>query len=75
MNCKVNRRCAFQIASFSHTQYSDVLCDLLIGIFSTLTEAKVLIEQWRKEYNQVQPHSASGYRPPVPEAIIAVILT
>ena len=38
--------------------------------FTTLLEAKVLIEQWRKEYNQVRPHSSlpdlSG---PAPEAI------
>jgi hypothetical protein len=32
-------------------------------------EAKVLIDQWRKEYNQVRPHSCLGYRPPAPEAI------
>jgi transposase InsO family protein len=31
-------------------------------IFTTLTEAKVLIEQWRREYNQVRPHSSLGYR-------------
>ena len=37
-------------------------------IFTTLTEAKVLIEQWRREYNQVRPHSSLGYRPPAPEA-------
>jgi transposase InsO family protein len=36
-------------------------------IFTTLTEAKVLIEQWRREYNQVRPHSSLGYRPPAPE--------
>jgi hypothetical protein len=29
-----------------------------------------LIEQWRREYNPVRPHSALGYRPPVPEAIL-----
>jgi transposase InsO family protein len=40
-------------------------------IFSTLTEAKVLIEQWRKEYNQIRPHSSLGYRPPAPEAMMA----
>jgi len=34
-----------------------------------LLEAKVLIESWRKEYNQVRPHSSLGYRPPAPEAI------
>jgi len=28
-----------------------------------------------REYNQVRPHSALGYRPPAPEAIIPVILT
>ena len=39
-------------------------------VFNTLTEAKVLIEQWRREYNQVRPHSALGYRPPAPEAIL-----
>ncbi len=44
-------------------------------IFTTLTEAKILIEQWRKEYNQVRPHSALRYRPPAPEAIMAVTLT
>jgi len=44
-------------------------------IFYTLTEAKVLIEQWRKEYNQVRPHSSLGYRPPAPEARIPVTLT
>jgi len=44
-------------------------------IFTTLTEAKVLIEQWRREYNQVRPHSSLGYRPPAPEIRIPVILT
>jgi len=44
-------------------------------IFTTLIEAKILIEQWRREYNQVRPHSALGYRPPAPEAIMAKILT
>ena len=39
--------------------------ELLNGeIFETLLEAKVLIEGWRQEYNQVRPHSALGYRPP-----------
>jgi len=38
--------------------------------FSNLTEAKVLIEEWRREYNGVRPHSSLGYRPPAPEAII-----
>ena len=44
-------------------------------IFTTLTEATVLIEQWRREYNQVHPHSSLGYRPPAPEARIPVTLT
>jgi len=34
-------------------------------IFTTLTEAKILIEQWRREYNHFRPHSALGYRPEV----------
>jgi putative transposase len=44
-------------------------------IFTTLKEAKVLIEQWRQEYNQVRPHSALGYRPPAPEAILTGVTT
>ena len=39
-------------------------------VFETLLEAKVLIEQWRMEYNTIRPHSSLGYRPPAPEAII-----
>jgi putative transposase len=41
-------------------------------IFTTLTEAKILIEQWRREYNQIRPHSALGYQPPAPEAILTM---
>jgi putative transposase len=44
-------------------------------IFTTLIEAKVLIADWRKEYNQVRPHSALGYRPPAPEAKMLEIQT
>ena len=44
-------------------------------IFTTLTEARVLIKEWRREYNQIRPHSALAYRPPAPEAIIPVTLT
>jgi len=36
-------------------------------VFDTLWEAKVLVERWRRHYNQVRPHSALGYRPPAPE--------
>lgn len=47
----------------------------LIGrYFTTLTEAKILIEEWRKEYNQVRPHSALNYRPPAPEALLLLTL-
>jgi len=43
--------------------------ELLSGeIFYTVKEAEVLVEMWRKEYNQVRPHSSLGYRPPAPEA-------
>ncbi len=44
--------------------------ELLNGeIFTTLLEAKVLIENWRREYNHIRPHSSLGYRPPAPHAI------
>lgn len=41
-------------------------------IFTTLWEAKVLIESWRREYNEVRPHSSLGYRPPAPRVILPV---
>ena len=40
-------------------------------IFYTLREAQVVIEQWRRHYNRVRPHSALGYRPPAPETTAA----
>ena len=40
-------------------------------IFTTLLEAKVLIENWRREYNTIRPHSSLGYKPPAPEAIMS----
>jgi len=42
-------------------------------IFTTLKEAKVLIEQWRREYNQIRPHSALKYQPPAPEAVLTMV--
>ena len=39
-------------------------------LFTTLKEAKVLISNWRQDYNQFRPHSALGYRPPAPEALL-----
>lgn len=39
-------------------------------IFYTLKEAQILIEQWRRHYNEVRPHSSLGYRPPAPKAVI-----
>jgi len=45
--------------------------ELLNGeIFTTLHEARVLIERWRQHYNTVRPHSSLGYKPPAPEAIL-----
>ena len=44
-------------------------------VFTTLMEAKVLIEKWRQDYNTVRPHSALRYRPPAPEAVLVATLT
>jgi len=37
--------------------------------FYSLREVQVLVEQWRREYNTIRPHSSLGYRPPAPKAI------
>jgi len=44
-------------------------------IFTTLIEAKVLIAEWRKEYNTTRPHSSLHYRPPAPEAVLITTTT
>jgi transposase InsO family protein len=45
--------------------------ELLNGeIFYTLKEAQIVIENWRRHYNTVRPHSSLGYRPPAPEALV-----
>ncbi len=41
--------------------------ELLDGeIFYTFKEGQVLIEGWRRDYNQIRPHSSLGYRPATP---------
>ena len=40
--------------------------------FDTVVESKVLVERRGREYNHIRLHSAMGYRPPVPEAIIPI---
>ncbi|MQY72459.1 MAG: transposase [Dehalococcoidia bacterium] len=49
------------------------VCPVTLLAFSKL-EARALIEELLKEYNQVRPHSALRYRPPAPEAIMPVIM-
>lgn len=45
--------------------------ELLNGeLFYSIREARIIIEDWRKHYNTVRPHSALGYRPPAPESIV-----
>ena len=45
--------------------------ELLNGeVFYSLAEAKVMVENWRKHYNEIRPHSSLGYQPPAPAAII-----
>jgi hypothetical protein len=44
--------------------------ELLNGeIFYSLKEGQIVIEQWRKHYNTVRPHSALNYRPPAPQTM------
>jgi hypothetical protein len=44
-------------------------------VFYILTEARVLIEQWRKKYNQTCPQSSLAYQPTALEAILTAITT
>ena len=57
--------------------FNGKLRDELLGreVFTTLAEAKILIEQWRQEYNHIRPHSSLGYQPPAPEAVMSETVT
>jgi len=50
-----------------HGKFRDEL--LSLEQFDNLWEAEVLIERWRKEYNEIRPHSALGYLPPAPQTV------
>jgi putative transposase len=45
-----------------HARLRDELLDR--EEFGSLTEARVLLEDWREQYNQERPHSALGYKTP-----------
>jgi transposase InsO family protein len=57
---------AFGDAGISEQSFRDELLNR--EIFYNLKEAQIVIEQWRKHYNTIRPHSALGYRPPAPQA-------
>lgn len=38
-------------------------------LFYSLREAQIIIENWRREFNTIRPHSSLGYRPPTPETL------
>jgi transposase InsO family protein len=55
---------------------SELRDELLIGeIFTSVTEAQIVIEQWRREYNEIRPDSALEYHLPAPQARMASSLT
>jgi len=60
------------VESFSGKMGDELLNGEIYGI---LSEARVVIENWRREYNRVRPHSSLGYRPPAPEAFALGTLT
>ena len=47
--------------------------ELLNGeIFYILKEVGVVIEEWRRHYNTIRPHSALGWKSPAPETIVPI---
>jgi len=49
--------------------------ELLNREISTLTEAKVLIADWKNEYSHMRPRSSLHEGPPEPDAGMLVTLT
>jgi len=57
--------------------FNDKLRDECLNreIFRNGAEAQTIVEAFRQEYNNYRPHSALGYRPPAPEAILSAVTT
>ncbi len=55
-----------------HREHTFRLSDELLKgeIFSTLAEARIVIENWRRFHNIRRPQGSAGYRPPAPEVFI-----
>ena len=51
-----------RVCGVFHRRLGDEL--LKREIFTSLMEAKVLVEEYRKHYNERRPHSALSYRTP-----------
>ncbi|MBB4303159.1 transposase InsO family protein [Rhodobium orientis] len=51
-----------------NAQFRDELLDS--EIFYSLSEAQILIEQWRKHFKTKRPLRVLGYRPPAPGTIV-----
>ena len=48
--------------------------ELLNGeILTSLREAQIVIESWRRHYNGVRPHAFLGYKPPAPEVFVPAL--
>lgn len=45
-----------------HSRFRDEF--LSLTLFASVAEAKVLIESWRREYNNERPHQSLGYKTP-----------
>jgi len=54
-----------------HARLRDELLDR--EEFGSLAEARVLLEDWREQYNQERPHSALGYKTPAEFAAAACV--
>ena len=45
--------------------------NLLDGeVFYSLKEARVIVGEWVKHYNEIRPHSSLGYKPPAPQTLV-----
>ena len=69
-----SRRQALRVAP-SQSRSRSVSCEKLVRllhnaecpnehVFSSLTEARRIIEAWRIDYNEARPHSSLGYQSP-----------
>ncbi len=64
---QVDRAKRFKVIEQENVRLKKLVTDLSIREVS-LKEARVIVREWVKRYNEIRPHKSLGYKPPAPQS-------